>query len=178
MVGVRASESRVGVTVGEEIGSVVGTPHIVWAGPITCRQGLQRRDVGRECHAEVVAVDQVQEGLDHRFACCQVCVGFALPHAVVSVEVSCDDNMLVVWYVVVREPPGKVVRYRFQCCVVFAVVVNIENRERAVLCSEADTCDVSALELDLLIVISREISIYKNDRAEVGGLVSKINIRV
>ena len=95
----------------------------------------------------------VQEGLDHCFARCEVCVTFVLPPAVVSVEVSCHDDMSVIQYVVVREGVGEVFCHCVYGCIVVAVIVYIQHGNRSCIGGDLYPYNVGVLELDLFIAI-------------------------
>jgi len=114
---------------------------------------LQGGDVRGEWHSHIKPIDHVEERSDQRFTGREVRVVLVFPPAVVSVEVSCDDNMFVVQDVIVWEGAGEIVVYFVHCFVVVAVVVHVYHGDRARVRFDTNARDIGASELELFVAI-------------------------
>ena len=94
------------------------------------------------------------------------------------VEVPAQNNVCIIWDVVVWESGGKEHAHRVECIIVLAGIVNIYDDERLVEHFDLNASDVKGGEGEVCVGVRGDIIINKDEGAGCGGAVVNEDVRV
>jgi hypothetical protein len=85
---------------------VAGAPNVIWTSPVASGESFKGGNTGGEGHPEVELSDKVHQWQQEQFGGSEVRVSGFFPQGMVTVEIAAQDNMCVIWDVIVWEPGG------------------------------------------------------------------------
>ena len=94
------------------------------------------------------------------------------------VEVPAQNNVCIIWDVVVWESGGKERAHRVECIIVLAGVVNVYDDERLVEHFDLNASDVKGGEGEVRVGVGGDIIINKDEGAGCGRVVINEDVRV